>query len=60
MGQEFVVIGWQPSTVKARPFSSLLVATRDEDKLTYRGRIGTGFGERELKRCGRSWRRSRR
>jgi bifunctional non-homologous end joining protein LigD len=48
-GQEFVVIGWQPSTVKGRPFSSLMVATRDEDKLTYRGKIGTGYGERELK-----------
>ncbi len=48
MGQEFVVIGWQPSKVRARPFSSLLVATRDEDKLTYRGRVGSGFGEREL------------
>ena len=48
-GQELIVIGWQPSTVKARPFSSLLVATRDEDKLTYRGKIGTGYGERELK-----------
>ena len=48
-GQEFIVIGWQPSTVKGRPFSSLLVATRDEDKLTYRGKIGTGYGERELK-----------
>ena len=49
LGQEFVIVGWQPSPVKARPFSSLLVATRDEDKFTYRGRIGTGFGERELK-----------
>ena len=48
MGQEFIVIGWQPSTVKGRPFSSLLVATRDEDKLIYRGKIGTGYGEREL------------
>jgi bifunctional non-homologous end joining protein LigD len=48
-GQEFIIIGWQPSTVKGRPFSSLLLATRDEDKLTYRGKTGTGFGERELK-----------
>jgi bifunctional non-homologous end joining protein LigD len=48
-GQEFIIIGWQPSTVKGRPFSSLLVATRDEDKLTYRGKVGTGYGERELK-----------
>jgi bifunctional non-homologous end joining protein LigD len=48
MGQEFIIVGWQPSDVKARPFSSLLVATRDEDHLTYRGKIGTGYGEREL------------
>jgi bifunctional non-homologous end joining protein LigD len=48
LGQEFVIVGWQPSDVKGRPFSSLLVATRDEDRLTYRGKIGTGYGEREL------------
>ncbi len=48
-GQELIVVGWQPSTVRGRPFSSLLVATRDEDRLTYRGRVGSGFGERELK-----------
>ena len=48
MGQEFIIIGWQPSTVKGRPFSSMLVATRDEDHLIYRGRVGSGFGEREL------------
>ncbi|MCR4282407.1 MAG: DNA ligase D [Bauldia sp.] len=48
MGQEFIIVGWQPSKVKARPFSSILVATRDEDKLTYRGRVGSGFGERDL------------
>ncbi len=48
-GQELIIIGWQPSPVKGRPFSSLLVATRDEDRLVYRGRVGTGFGERELK-----------
>ncbi len=48
-GQEVIVIGWQPSTVRGRPFSSLLVATRDEDRLTYRGRVGSGFGEREFK-----------
>ncbi len=52
MGQEFIIIGWQPSTVKGRPFSSLLVATRDEDRLTYRGRVGSGFGERELAELG--------
>jgi bifunctional non-homologous end joining protein LigD len=48
MGQELVIIGWQPSTVKARPFSSLLVATNEGGKLRYRGKVGTGYGEREL------------
>ena len=47
-GQEFVIIGWQPSSVKARPFSSLLLASREGGELTYRGRVGSGFGEREL------------
>ncbi len=49
-GQELIVIGWQPSSARGRPFSSLLVATRDEDRLTYRGKVGTGFGEREFAR----------
>ena len=48
MGQEFVIIGWRPSEVKARPFSSLLLAVRDGGRLTYCGRVGSGFGEREL------------
>ena len=47
--QELIIIGWEPSKVKTRPFSSLLVATRDESKFTYRGKVGTGYGERELK-----------
>jgi bifunctional non-homologous end joining protein LigD len=48
MGQEFVIIGYQPSTVQGRPFSSLLVAVREEGKLVYRGRVGSGYGETEL------------
>ncbi len=48
-GQELIVLGWQPSTVRGRPFASLLVATRDEDRLAYRGRVGSGFGEREFR-----------
>ncbi|HET7717368.1 MAG TPA: DNA ligase D [Bauldia sp.] len=47
-GQEFVIIGWRPSEVKARPFSSILLAVREGDRLVYRGRVGSGFGEREL------------
>jgi bifunctional non-homologous end joining protein LigD len=48
LGQEFVVIGWQPSEVAGRPFSSLLLAVREGDRLTYAGRVGSGFGERQL------------
>jgi bifunctional non-homologous end joining protein LigD len=50
MGQEFIVIGWRPSKVKNRPFSSILLGLRDGDKLTYRGRVGSGFGEAAIKR----------
>jgi bifunctional non-homologous end joining protein LigD len=47
-GQEFVIVGWRPSDVKGRPFSSILLAVREGDRLAYRGRVGSGFGEREL------------
>lgn len=47
-GQEFVIIGWRPSDVKARPFSSILLGVREGDRLSYRGRVGSGFGDREL------------
>lgn len=41
--QEFVIVGWQKSTAKGRPFSSLLLAQYDGDALRYRGKVGTGF-----------------
>jgi bifunctional non-homologous end joining protein LigD len=47
MGQEFIVIGWRPSDVQGRPFSSILVGVREGDRIVYRGRVGSGFGERE-------------
>ena len=40
--QEFVVVGWQPST-KGRGFASLLLATHEAEGWTYRGKVGTGF-----------------
>jgi len=40
--QEFVIAGWSPST-KKKTFASLLLGTWDDGKLTYRGRVGTGF-----------------
>jgi len=41
--QEFVVIGWKKSNAKGRPFSSLLLAQREGEKLIYKGNVGTGF-----------------
>ncbi|MCH8616275.1 DNA ligase D [Sphingomonas sp. SM33] len=40
--QEFVIIGWSESD-KRRGFRSLLLATRDGRKLSYAGKVGTGF-----------------
>jgi len=40
--QEFVIVGWSESD-KRRGFRSLLLAARDGGKLTYSGKVGTGF-----------------
>ena len=40
--QEFVIVGWSESD-KRRGFRSLLLAVRDRGKLTYAGKVGTGF-----------------
>ncbi len=47
-GQEFVVVGWEPSPVKGRPFASLLMAAREDDRLVYRGRVGSGYSGTSL------------
>lgn len=41
--QEFVIVGWNPSSTKVRPFASLLLAQREGDALVYKGNVGTGF-----------------
>jgi len=41
--QEFVIVGWRPSTKAGRPFSSLLLALRENDALRYAGRVGSGY-----------------
>ncbi|MGH6631755.1 MAG: DNA ligase D, partial [Sphingopyxis sp.] len=41
--QEFILVGWNPSSTKARPFASLLLAQRQGDTLVYKGNVGTGF-----------------
>lgn len=48
MEQEFVVIGWRPSDKVGRPFSSLLLAVREEGKLRYAGRVGSGYSGARL------------
>jgi bifunctional non-homologous end joining protein LigD len=45
--QEFVIGGWTPSE-KRHGFKSLLVGTWEDGKLTYQGRVGTGFNDRDL------------
>jgi bifunctional non-homologous end joining protein LigD len=41
--QEFVIIGWRPSTKAGRPFSSLLLAVREGEQFRYAGRVGSGY-----------------
>jgi bifunctional non-homologous end joining protein LigD len=42
-GEELVIGGYSRSTVKGRPFSSLLLGTFENGKLVYSGKVGTGF-----------------
>ena len=46
--QEFVIIGWRPSTKAGRPFSSLLLALREKGTLRYAGRVGSGYSGARL------------
>jgi bifunctional non-homologous end joining protein LigD len=42
--QEFVIVGFQPSTHSSREIGSLHLAVRDDDgQYTYAGKVGTGF-----------------
>ena len=41
--QEFILVGWNPSSAKGRPFASLLLAQREKGELVYKGNVGTGF-----------------
>ena len=41
--QEFVIVGWKPSSIKRRPFASLLLAQREGNAFVYKGNVGTGF-----------------
>ncbi|MCX2723966.1 non-homologous end-joining DNA ligase [Roseibium salinum] len=48
--QAFVVGGWTPSKAKGRPFASLLIGSREDGSLCYRGRVGGGFAGDDLER----------
>lgn len=48
MAQEFVIIGWRPSGKAGRPFASLLLALREDGKLRYAGRVGSGYSGARL------------
>jgi len=41
--QEFIIVGWNPSSAKGRPFASLLLAQREKGDLVHKGNVGTGF-----------------
>lgn len=46
--QEFVIGGWSPSASRGRPVASLRMGSYENDRLVYRGRVGSGFGAREF------------
>ena len=54
--QEFVIIGWRPSTKAGRPFSSLLLAVREGGKYRYAGRVGSGYSGAGLDRLSQQFR----
>jgi bifunctional non-homologous end joining protein LigD len=60
MEQEFVIVGWEPSNKAGRPFSSILLAAREEGALRYCGHVGSGFSERTLDELAAEFRRRER
>ncbi|MGF7150560.1 bifunctional non-homologous end joining protein LigD [Sphingomonas zeicaulis] len=46
--QEFVIVGWQPSSASGRALKSLFLATREDGALHYAGKVGTGFDARTM------------
>ena len=55
MEQEFVIIGWRPSDKPRRPFSSILLAVREDGKLRYAGRVGSGYSDERLEELGKKF-----
>jgi bifunctional non-homologous end joining protein LigD len=50
---EFVIGGYRTSDKKGRPFASLLLGEFVGDDLHYRGRVGTGFDDRDFAELGK-------
>jgi bifunctional non-homologous end joining protein LigD len=44
--QEFVILGYVPSTTTRRAIGSLVLGYYDKDKLLHAGRVGTGFSNK--------------
>jgi len=50
--QEFVIGGFTPSDKRGRAFASILVGTYEGKLLNYRGRVGSGFSDKQLDSIG--------
>jgi len=46
--QEFVILGWMPSSASGRSLRSLILGLHDADGLRYAGKVGTGFNARNI------------
>jgi bifunctional non-homologous end joining protein LigD len=44
--QEFVIVGWTPSSASGRSLRNILLAQNGENGLVYAGKVGTGFNAR--------------
>jgi len=44
--QEFVIVGWQPSTASEKDIGSLHLAVNEGGELVYAGKVGTGFSSK--------------
>ncbi|ATI41803.1 DNA ligase D [Pacificitalea manganoxidans] len=53
---EFVILGWQPSDKRGRPFASLLLGANAGGEMRYVGKVGTGFSEDDMDRLIRAMR----
>ena len=47
-GEELVIGGYSRSAAKGRPFAALLLGTFEDGRLTYAGKVGTGFGTADM------------